>query len=134
MLFFFTIIINHLHVGLLLLHQCDGYCKLVHLTRSMPSLWLNFGNDIHQCFGECTSIDYTDQAWQQAQLSLIRCELGLHCLSHQSSAAYIASLTASGSNHHHLVRSIQYYNCFNFHLLRWFQLKQLCSHQSAKKY
>ena len=50
-----------------------------------------------QCFTECTSVDY---AWQQAQLSLsiVVALHGLRCISHHTSAAYIASLTASGSN------------------------------------
>ena len=49
------------------------------------------------CFTECTSVDH---AWQQAQLSLsiVVALNGLRCLSQHSSAAYIASLTASGRN------------------------------------
>ena len=96
-------------VALLLLRQCGGFCKLVHLSRSTPpSLVADalrlYNDDVCQCF--------TD-AWQQAQLSLSRGGLGLRCLSHHSSAAYIASLTASdsGSNtNHHLLLSIQLYN------------------------
>ena len=103
---------------LLLLRQCGGFCKLVHLSRSTPpSLVADalrlYDDDVHQCFTECTSVDTPDHAWQQAQLSLSRGGLGLRCLSHHSSAAYIASLTASdsGSNtNHHLLQSIQLYN------------------------
>ena len=105
-------------VALLLLRQCVGFCKLVHLSRSTPpSLVADalrlYDDDVRQCFTECTSVDTPNHAWQQAQLSLSRGGLGLRCLSHHSSAAYIASLTASdsGSNtNHHLLQSIQLYN------------------------
>ena len=72
-----------------------------------------YDDDVHQCFTECTSVDTPDNAWQQAQLSLSRGDLGLCCLSRHSSAAYIASLTASdsaSSTNHHLLQSIQLYN------------------------
>ena len=72
-----------------------------------------YDDDVRQCFTECTSVDTPDHAWQQAQLSLSRGGLGLRCLSHHSSAAYIASLTASdsgSSTNHHLLQSIQLYN------------------------
>ena len=102
-------------VALLLLRQCGGFCKLVHLSRSTPpSLVADalrlYDDDVRQCFTECTSVDTPDHAWQQAQLSLSRGGLRLRCLSHHSSAAYIASLTASdsGSNtNHHLLQSLQ---------------------------
>ena len=105
-------------VALLLLRQCGGFCKLVHLSRSTPpSLVADalrlYDDDVRQCFTECTSVDTPDHAWQQAQHSLSRGGLGLRCLSHHSSAAYIASLTASdsGSNtNHHLLQSLQLYN------------------------
>ena len=42
------------------------------------------------------ALDVTDCAWQQAQLNLIHGGLGLCSVSHHSSAAYIASLCASG--------------------------------------
>ena len=104
-------------VALLLLRQCGGFSKLVHLSRSTPpSLVADalrlYDDDVRQCFTECTSVDTPDHSWQQAQLSN-RGGLGLRCLSHHSSAAYIASLTAldSGSNtNHHLLQSIQLYN------------------------
>ncbi|KAL5463779.1 hypothetical protein EMCRGX_G032713 [Ephydatia muelleri] len=62
-------------VALLLLRQCGGFCKLVHLSRSTPSSLVAdalslYSDDIHQCFTECTSVDTPDNAWQQAQLSL----------------------------------------------------------------
>ena len=105
-------------VALLLQRQCGGFCKLVHLSRSTPSSLVFdalslYSDDIRQCFTECTSVDTPDNAWQQAQLSRSRGGLGLRCLSHHSSAAYIASLTASdnGSNtNHHLLQALQHYN------------------------
>ena len=113
------------------------FCKLVHLSRSTPpSLMADalrlYNDDVCQCFTECTSVDTPDHAWQQAQLSLSRSGLGLRCLSHHSSAAYIASLTASdsGSNtNHHLLQSLKLYN----HLLRLYQWKQFWNYQFTKK-
>ena len=72
-----------------------------------------YDDDVRQCFSECTSIDTTDKAWLQAQLSLSRGGLGLRFLSHHSSAAYIASLSAAGrvfTDDRHLNHSIQHYN------------------------
>ena len=86
----------------------------MHLSRSLVADALRlYDDDARQCFTECTSVDTPDHAWQQAQLSLSRGGLGLRCLSHHSSAAYIASLTASdsGSNtNHHPLESLQLYN------------------------
>ena len=61
------------------------------------------------CFKECTSVYHV---WQQAQLSLsILVALhGFRCLSHYSSAAYIASLIASESNPNILYTLVQHYN------------------------
>ena len=78
-----------------------SFSKLVHLARSTPPSLVAealkvYDDDVRQCFSESTSIDTTDKTWLQAQLSLSRGGLGLHSLSHHSSAAYIASLSASG--------------------------------------
>ena len=127
--------------ALLLLRQCGGFCKLVHLSRSTPpsivadALRL-YDDDVRQCFTECTSVDTPDHTSQQAQLSRSRGGLGLRCLSHHSSAAYIASLTAldSGSNtNHHLLQSIQLSTPF-FQLLMLFQWKQFWNYQATKKF
>ena len=56
---------------------------------------------------ECTSIGNPDPAWQQAQLSLSRDGLGHCCFMLPSQ-----HLTVSSSKtNHHLVHSIQHYNC-----------------------
>ena len=60
-------------VALLLLRQCGGFCKLVHLSKSTPSSLVAdalslYSDDIRRCFTECTSVDTPDNAWQQAQL------------------------------------------------------------------
>ena len=47
-------------------------------------------------FCQCTGVDISDFAWQQAQLSLSRGGLGLRSLVHHSSAAFIASVCSSG--------------------------------------
>ena len=49
-------------VALLLLHQCAGYCKLVHLTRSTPPSIISDGlalsdADVRHCFLDCTGVD-----------------------------------------------------------------------------
>ena len=123
-------------VALLLLCQCGGFCKWVHLSRSTPSSLVVealrlYDDNVRQCFTECTSVDTPDNAWEQ---SLGRGGFGLRCLSHHSSAVYIASLTASDSdsntNHHML----QFYNTTIplFHLLKLFRWKQFWSYQATK--
>ena len=52
-------------VALLLLRQCPGYCKLVHLAHSTPSSLISdglalFDADVRRCFSECTGIDTAD--------------------------------------------------------------------------
>ena len=56
-----------------------------------------FDEDVRRCFSASTGIDTSDDAWQQAQLSLSKGGLGLRSLSHHASAAFIASLSSSGS-------------------------------------
>ena len=102
-------------VGLLLLCHCGSFSKLVHLARSIPPSLVaealkGYDDDVHQCISECTSIDTTDKAWLQAQLSLNRGGLGLRSLSHHSSAVYIASLSASGQGFTDDRHSIQLYD------------------------
>ena len=105
-------------VALILLRQCGGFCKLVHLARSTPPALIGealqfFDDDVRHCFSECTAIDTPNVTWQQAQLSLSRGGLGLRSLSEHSSAAYISSLSASGvcsSSCKHLAESIKDFN------------------------
>ena len=108
-------------VALLLLRQCVGFCKLVHLARSTsPSLITKgleyFNNDVCHCFALSTAVDTTNSAWKQAQLSLSRGGLGLRRLSEHSSACYIASLSVVGmctETNQHLLNAI---NKFNEHV------------------
>eukprot|EP00731_Ephydatia_muelleri_P024463 Em0016g734a len=105
-------------VALLLLRLCGSFCRLVHLARSTPpSLIVDglalFDNDVRHCFAECTMVDTSDAAWQQAQLSLSRGGLGLHRLSLHSPAAYIASVVASDCSSpqsKHLLHAIDLFN------------------------
>ena len=48
-----------------------------------------FDDDVRRCFAECTMVDTSDIAWQQAQLSFSRGGLELHCLSLHSSAVHL---------------------------------------------
>ncbi|KAL5499522.1 hypothetical protein EMCRGX_G010956 [Ephydatia muelleri] len=89
-------------VALTLIRLCGGFCRLNHLARvTPPSLSAKalrmFDEDVRQCFSASTGIDTSDDAWQQAQLSLSKGGLGLRSLSHHASAAFIASLSSSGS-------------------------------------
>ena len=80
-------------VALLLLRQCAGYCKLVHLACSTsPSLISD-----RRCFSKCIGIDTADIEWLQVQLSLGRGGLGLRSLALHSPAAYLASMIKARS-------------------------------------
>ena len=89
------------HLATLLLRQCGGFCRLIHLARIIPSSLAGdafslFDDEVRQCFAECTAVDTSDSAWQQAQLSLSRGGLGLRRVSYHSPAAYLASAVNSG--------------------------------------
>ena len=94
-------------VALLLLRQCGGFCKLVHLARSNPPAFIGealqlFDDNVCRCFSECTAID-----------TLSRGGVGLLILSEHSSAAYISSLCASdvcSAFCKHLAESIKEFN------------------------
>ena len=63
-------------VALLLLRMCGAFCKMVHLARSTPPSLVAegfryFDNDVRHCFASCTGVDTSDDAWEQAQLSLV---------------------------------------------------------------
>ena len=63
------------HLAMLLLRQCGGFCRLIHLARTIPpslagDAFSLFDDEVRQCFAECTVVDTSDSAWQQAQLSL----------------------------------------------------------------
>ena len=90
---------------------------MVHMARSTPPSLVAealgiFYLDIRRCFTECTSVDVSNVAWKQAQLSPSRGGLGLRSLLHHSSACFIASIghsgIAIGENH----QSIDEFNGF----------------------
>ena len=96
-------------VALILLRQCAGYCKLVHLARSTPPSLISdglalFDADVRHCFSECTGMYTADTEWLQVQLRLGRGGggggggggLGLRSLALLSPAAYLASLIKAG--------------------------------------
>ena len=101
----------------LLLCQCAGYCKLVHLARSTPPSLISdglalFDADVRR-FSECTGIDTAHTEWLHVQLILGRGGLGLRSLALHSPAVYLASLSKTGS----LIPSDEYplesFNIFN---------------------
>ena len=64
-------------VALLLLKQCEGFCRLVHLSRNTPpplvkEAFAMFDDCVQRCFSECTAVNASASTWQQAQLSLNR--------------------------------------------------------------
>ena len=92
--------------------------KLVHLARSMPPS-LSFDPltacdaEVRGCFVFSFVLELTDSAWQQAQLSLKYGGLGLCSVALHSSAAYTASVCATGcavEGNHHLTRAIDTFN------------------------
>ena len=64
-------------VALMLLRQCGGFCRMVHIARCIPpSVALEglhlFDEEVRQTFSDSMCIDPSDLVWQQAQLSLSR--------------------------------------------------------------
>ena len=106
------------HVAFSLLRQCAGFCRLAHLARGTPpsqaiSALEAFDHDIRATFSKCTAVDTSNQAWQQAELSLGRGGLGMRSLSRHSPAAYIASLSSSGAgslSQEHLIHAVELFN------------------------
>ena len=105
-------------VALVLLRLFGGFCKLIHLARSTPPSLSSqalslFDDDIRRVFSECTGVDTSNTAWEQAQLSPSRGGLGLWSLSHHSSAAFISSICSSGfgsKSVHHLSQAVEVFN------------------------
>ena len=101
-----------------LLRLCSGFCKMVHLARSTsPSVAADslkiLDLDLRCCFSKCLSLDLTEAAWCQSQLSLRFGGFGLHSLSHHSSADFIASFCSSGfatADNHHLIHAVNTFN------------------------
>ena len=90
---------------------------MVHMARSTPPSLVAeaLDLDIRRCFTECTSVDVSNVAWQQAQLSPSRGGLGLRSLLHHSSACFIASIGLFGiaiGENHHLEHTIDEFNGF----------------------
>eukprot|EP00731_Ephydatia_muelleri_P035490 Em0128g7a len=64
-------------VALLLLRTCGAFCKLdalgkIHTPSLVAEGFKYFDNDVRHCFALCTGVDTSDDAWEQAQLSLSR--------------------------------------------------------------
>ena len=88
-------------VALLLLRQCGGFCKLVHLARSTPPSLIAegleyFDNDVRHCFALSTAVDTTNNAWKQAQLSLSRGGLGLPAPAFRTFICLLYSISKHG--------------------------------------
>ena len=57
-----------LHVAISLLRMCGGYCKLVHLARTTPTILCEdslkfFDEEMRLCFSSCVAIDVPDPQW-----------------------------------------------------------------------
>ena len=105
---------------LIQLHLCGRYCTLIHLARATPPSLVSealqlFDIEVRQCFMQSITVEATDCAWQQAQLNLRHGDLGLCSVSHHSSVAYIASLSASSFGDAqiiHLSHAVDLFNNF----------------------
>ena len=109
-------------VSILLLRHCASFCKLSHLSRSIPpwdsSLrqFMLFDEDVLHCLEECAAFELTHSATKQVQLPLRHGGLGLTSVSSHSSSAYISSLsnaidvTSAPNSFHHLNEAIALYN------------------------
>ncbi|KAL5493821.1 hypothetical protein EMCRGX_G015053 [Ephydatia muelleri] len=109
-------------VSILLLRHCASFCKLSHLSRSIPpwdSLlrqFMIFDEDVLHCLEECAAFELTHSATKQVQLPLRHGGLGLTSVSSHSSSAYISSLsnaidvTSAPNSFHHLNEAIALYN------------------------
>ena len=101
-----------------LLRQCARFCKLAHLARGTPpsqamSALEAFDYDMRTAFTKCTALNTSNQAWQEAELSLGRGGLGMCSLSQHSPAAYIASLSSSDAgplSQEHLIHAVELFN------------------------
>ena len=74
---------------------------------------INNDNDLRSCFSKCLSLDLTEAAWCQSQLSLRFGGFGLRSISHHSSAAFVASFCSSGfatADNHHLIHAVNTFN------------------------
>ena len=106
-------------VALILLRLCGAFCKLVHLTRATPTSLIKdalavYDAGVRGTFCLCTGVDASNDAWQQALLSLGKGGLGLRSLSLHSPAAFIASVCSAGYGSHstsHLSQAIDMFNC-----------------------
>ena len=81
--------------------ECASFCKLAHLVRCIPptsamlELLANFDNDVLHCLEQCTELQLSPMASQQAQLSFRHGGFGLCSLFSHATAAYIASASIS---------------------------------------
>ena len=101
-------------VALILLHLCGAFCKLVHLTPLIKDALAVFDAGVRRTFCLCTGVDASNDAWQQAQLSLGKGGLGLRSLSLHSPTAFIASVCSAGYGSHstsQLSQAIDMFNC-----------------------
>ena len=53
------------HIAMLLLRQCGGFCRLIHLAKTIPPSLAGdalslFDDEVRQCFAECTAVDTPD--------------------------------------------------------------------------
>ena len=85
------------------------YCKFYQVNPP-PSVAADslkiMDSDVRSCFLKCFSIDLSEAAWCQSQLSLRFGGLGLRSLSHHSSAASFCSSGFATTDNHHLMNAV----------------------------
>ena len=87
-------------VGLRLLRNCAGYCKMVFAMRTVDPDAIRaplaaFDRGVRDTFTELTGFSPTEEEWQQAQLGLGKAGLGLRSAEKHAPAAYLASRTST---------------------------------------
>ncbi|KAL5496452.1 hypothetical protein EMCRGX_G012736 [Ephydatia muelleri] len=92
-------------VALILLRLCGAFCKLVHLTHATPTSLIKnalavFDAGVRRTFCLCTGVDASNDAWQQAQLSLGKGGLG--CLKVVAWFRYLRGSLCPGRGLDHL--------------------------------
>ena len=88
---------EHSQASLLLLRSCASYCKLAYSARVVPpnlhsEALRQFSADLRNGLEVLAEVELTDQAWMQAQLSILNGGLGLRDAERHAPAAYVSSV------------------------------------------
>jgi hypothetical protein len=90
-------LVDDAQVGHYLLRLCTSICKVIHLLRTVPTLFcrdalVDFDRKIKQAFGVVLGI-VLDNSWEQIALPISMAGFGLRSAVDHASGAYLASVT-----------------------------------------